>query len=128
MRKLIVIVLMMIAASDISFAQIEQDKVNHLIAGYTVGFAGNGLTYSLLRNSNIKLKTVKKISFFAGVAASYIAAFTKEKLDDKYYGVASREDFNYTVLGGCLGSITIRIIIGKSIPEKRYKKLKGLEY
>jgi hypothetical protein len=121
----VVIISYTLITSKCSAQDFEQDKFNHFVAGYTIGFAANGLTYSLLKNSKIELKKVKVISFVSGIIFSSITGYAKEKIDKETYGVPSNMDYQYTVMGGCLGTTTVRIIIGKSIPEKRYKKLKS---
>ena len=113
MKKLITILFLFAFSVN---AQIQQDKLNHLSVGYIVGFAGNGGTYLLLsEGTNWNINSCKAISSIAGFGLSILAGHLKESNDNFY----NKKDFNYTALGGLIGTLSVSFIIGKSKPLNR---------
>lgn len=104
-------------------AQVETDKLNHLGAGYLAGFVGNGGTYKLLTEfTSIKTNHCKWLSFAAGLGTSILAGHLKEVHDMNSDSFYSKKDLQYTGLGGLLGSLSVTIIIGRSVPESKIPK------
>jgi hypothetical protein len=117
MKKLLIILLLI---PIICNSQIKQDKINHLAIGYLIGFAGNGLTYNLLANkTNIKPLNCKIMSFAISNGLGLLAGHIKEKYDSNNEGFYNKKDFNFTGVGTLAGSLSITLIIGKSMPENR---------
>lgn len=93
----------------VCFGQLAKDKQAHLAFSYTFGVAGNGIVWDLTGN--------KTLALFSGVALGTGIGLAKELYDKNRTGF-STEDLKYDILGAVLGSLTIRIVIGKGIHEK----------
>ena len=112
MKKLITLLLLFSYAAKAQ--EIQPDKVDHFAVGYVISAMGNGLTYAFLTENRImKSRRAKIVSFCTGIAISSLAGHLKEKRDKIY----SKKDLQATALGGFAGSITISLIINKSIPR-----------
>lgn len=106
MKKLITILFFI---PFICFGQLEQDKQAHLFTCYTLGVAGNGIIWELTGN--------KKLALFSGIALGTGVGIAKELYDKNRTGF-STSDLKFDILGAVLGSISLRIAIGKGIHEK----------
>jgi len=95
------------------------DKVNHFTVGYMIGFSSNAIIDEITKN--------KHIAFVCGIALSVLAGHLKETYDKKNNNNYSRNDFIATSIGGAFGSVTVRLIIGKSVHRKIAAK-KGYIY
>jgi len=126
MKKLLSIILLFISVSSISQSKtISQlinenpDKVNHFSVGYLIRFSSNAIIDEITKN--------KHIAFVGGIALSVLAGHLKECYDKKNTNNYSRNDFIATSIGGAFGSVTVRLIIGKSTHRKIAAK-KGFIY
>lgn len=84
------------------------DKVAHFGVGYVTGAVSSGIT---LTNSNGKNEWLKSLS--VGIGSSLALGIGKEVYDYYDYGKFDFKDLGATVLGGALGSVTIKISINR---------------
>ena len=82
---------------------IPNDKKLHFLAGYGIGYATSTLIYSF---------TGKKwLSCISGGIITSGVGMLKERYDLKHGGVCSNADALYTIGGGLLSSLSIRILL-----------------
>ena len=105
---LIIVGSTIIASQGINFANEEfhEDKINHFACGYIIGFTVSGITDNYCKN--------KYMSMLSGIVISSLAGLGKEMYDRKNGGKFDNMDMKTTIVGGIAGSITIRLILGRS--------------
>lgn len=115
MRNIILTSLFILFSTNI-FSQenyyfgIKEDKFKHLSCGYGIGFAANCIGYEISKN--------KTVGFISGIALSTLAGHLKE-VNDRHNGkIYSKSDLKATILGGIVGSVTIRIGLWNSRHRK----------
>jgi len=108
MKKLIVVLLLIplfMNAQENKF-KIKEDAINHFAAGFIVG---GGAQMILYQHTGSKFW-----SFVGGNIAGLSAGILKESIDTNF----SKRDLRHTILGSLSATITVRLIIGKSILKK----------
>lgn len=84
----------------------KTDKVAHFGVGYATGALSSSLVLSHSNGKNEWFKTLA-----VGFGSSALIGCGKEVYDYMDYGVFDFKDLGATVLGGVLGSVTIKITI-----------------
>lgn len=110
MKKILLIFLFLLPAIS-SYSQIftkpETDDYLHLSAGYVLGSGFTGIA------SYYKLKR----PYLYGLGAATIVGAAKEGYDALGYGTPEVIDFWMTFMGGCLGSMVVKIPLSR---EKKF--------
>ena len=108
MKKLIVVLLLIpicLNAQEYKF-KIKEDAINHFGFGAVIGGFSQCVLYQ---------QTGSKFwSFVGGNVAALGCGIIKESIDTKF----SNRDLRNTILGSLNATITVRLIIGKSILKK----------
>jgi hypothetical protein len=116
MKKLILLILISLILNQVK-GQFKDERgyVNHFSIGVLGGATVKGLTYGFLANkTNLNITTCRIISDLLGVGSGFILGHLKERGDEFY----SEADILYTGLGSLVGSYTVTITIGKSVPRR----------
>ena len=108
MKKITIIVSILL--SQLSFGQIEQDKVKHFVAGALITSVVNTSVYSLTKN--------KDNALFMGLVAGVGAGLIKELYDSQYRGGFDLRDLVATGFGSFAASIPL-VVIETIIDRKR---------
>lgn len=103
MKALVLIALLITSTSQ---AQIQTDKVAHFGVGYVSGAIAAGIT------KPTKLTWFKSIAL--GFGTSAVLGVGKEFYDQSKGKEFSYKDIGATVMGGVLGSVSIKIVIFKT--------------
>lgn len=101
-----ILTILLTACLGSCFSQVKTDKVSHFGVGYATGALSSAI---VLNNSNGKNEWFKSLA--VGFGSSALIGCGKEVYDYLDYGVFDFKDLGATVLGGVLGSVTIKITI-----------------
>jgi hypothetical protein len=106
MKIKLVLSVIIVLASNLSYTQIQKDDVLHFSAGILSG-AGGALIASEISNGD------RFWTFAGAVAGSALAGSIKEAIDQNNYNGWDNRDLGATISGGIAVGISIELFTGK---------------
>ena len=106
------ILLLILLTSQLSYSQIQDDKIKHFVGGVFISGVTNMIVYNQTHN--------RKLAFWSGLTAGILAGIGKELVDERKYKGWDNKDLACTISGAILTNVPLYLWEKKHV--KRYNK------